>query len=91
MTSEQAIELKDKLMGTPEAMMIKWNRFNRCNAYIGVYNKRYDIIRSYTTIVGLVDKEEEIMYELGKWSPTTTKQMTTIHRQRYHRCEFVRA
>lgn len=78
-------------MGRPEAMMLKWKRFNNCSAYTATYSKRYDIIKSYTTIVGLVDKDDMVMYELGKWSPTTTKQMTQIHRQLYPAYEFVRA
>ena len=90
MTKEQAIELKNKLMGTPEAMMMKWKRFRRCQAYTANYSKRYDIIKSYTTIVGIVDKEERVMYELGKWSQTTTKQMTLIHRNIYGSFDFVR-
>ena len=90
MSIEKAKETKDRLMGTPEAMMLKWKRFNKCNAYTARYNDQYDLIRSYTTIVGIVDKSNRMMYELGKWSKTTTKQMTLIHRNLYGYCEFAR-
>lgn len=90
MTLEQAIKKKNELMDSITAWTMKWKRFRRCQAYTATYNDRYDIIKSYTTIVGLVDKEEKVMYELGKWSPTTSKQITIIHRTLYGYCDLVR-
>lgn len=91
MTREQAIEKKNELMGKPEAWGLAWRQFNHCQAYTATYNSKWDIIKSYSTIVGIVDKDEQVMYELGKWSRTTSKQMTQIHNQLYRSYDFVRA
>ena len=44
------------------------------------YNDHYIILfKSYNTIVGFVDCTESIFYEIGKYSKTTSKQMTQIY------------
>lgn len=67
----------------------KFTRFNYCQAYIGekqqltidnvTYN--YRLVKSYYTITGFVDLDNGIFYELGKYSQTTSKQMTQIYNQ----------
>ena len=56
-----------------------WKQFRSCNAYISncLFN-RYFLIKSYNTIVAVIDDQEGLLYELGKWSRTTSKQVTQI-------------
>ena len=58
---------------------ITWKRFRHCNAYISncILN-RYFLVKSYDTIVAVIDDQEGELYELGKWSRTTSKQVTQI-------------
>lgn len=65
---------------------IDWVRFNYCNAYttegalieITIGNEDYYVqpIMSYTTVVGFA--YNEVVYEIGKYSRTTSKQFTQI-------------
>lgn len=57
-----------------------WKRFNSCNAWIADMGD-FSLIKSYDTIVGLADHAEQIMYEFGKYSMTTSKQFTQICNQ----------
>ena len=61
---------------TPE---VTWKQFRHCNAYISncLFN-RYFLIKSYNTIVAVIDDQQGELYELGKWSRTTSKQVTQI-------------
>ena len=69
-----------------ERRHIEWFRFNHCNAYtamgalvnVTIGNNEYFVlpIMSYETVVGFV--YERIVYEIGKYSRTTSKQMTQI-------------
>ena len=40
-------------------------------------------IKSYKTIVGYVDCDEEVFYEYGKYTPTTSKQITQLYNTFY--------
>ena len=76
-----ANELKDKA---------EWKRFNYTAAATSQeINGRYYLIKSYATIVGLVDDLEKKMYEFGKYSSTTSKQFTQIHNQIFNDCERI--
>lgn len=65
---------------------IDWVRFNHCNAYttdgalidVTLGNTDYYVlpIMSYTTVVGFA--YNGIVYEIGKYSRTTSKQFTQI-------------
>lgn len=65
---------------------IEWVKFNYCNAYttagalvkIIVGNDEYNVlpIMSYTTVVGFF--YDGVVYEIGKYSRTTSKQFTQI-------------
>lgn len=58
----------------------KWKRFRHCNAYISeVIRNRYYVIKSYNTIVAFIDDQTGELFELGKWSRTTSKQVTMIY------------
>ena len=58
---------------------VTWKRFRHCNAYISscILN-RYFLVKSYNTIVAVIDDQQGELYELGKWSTTTSKQVTQI-------------
>ena len=56
-----------------------WKQFHKCQAWISnCINNRYFLIRSYNTIVAVIDDQNGELYELGKWSTTTSKQVTQI-------------
>lgn len=65
---------------------IHWVRFNYCNAYttggalieVTIGNDDYYVlpIMSYTTVVGFA--YNGVVYEIGKYSRTTSKQFTQI-------------
>lgn len=59
-----------------------WKRFNSCNAWTANMGD-FSLIKSYNTIVGLADHAEQIVYEFGKYSMTTSKQFTQICNQRF--------
>lgn len=66
---------------------IDWSQFRHTNAYLGdfywvnVGGKDYHILsyRSYDTVVAFVYKG--IFYEVGKYSRTTSKQVTQIYNE----------
>lgn len=91
MITLQAKAFTESLMKTPESILIHWKKFNSSKAWTGKITKRYDLIKSYSTIVGLVDNEERVLYELGKWSQTTSKHIRQIHKQIYTYYDFVKA
>lgn len=90
MTTNEANELAKKLKDSAEYLMVNWEQFNYCQAWIGDISPRYSLIKSYFTIVGLVDHEEKVVYELGKWTRTTSKQVTQICNQVYRSYTAVR-
>ena len=91
MTKEQANNVVNELIRKPEYMMIKWKRFHSNQAWIGKFSERYDFIKSYSTIVGLIDKEERVLYELGKWSRTTSIHVSKIQKELYTFYDFIKA
>ena len=67
-----------------------WCQFHHCQAWFSDLQKeRYILIRSYNTIVGLVDTYEKVAYELGKYSRTTSNQFTRIMNERFRGYERV--
>ena len=64
---------------------LNFTQFRSCNAYVSepVYNSAFDVmfqlVKSYNTIVGFVNLTKKEYIELGKWSRTTSKQVTQIH------------
>lgn len=72
-----------------------YRRFRTCNFYIGETRRYYiaeelDIfiipLKSYETIVGFVDCTNKVFYEVGKYSRTTSKQMTQVHNAYFNDC-----
>ena len=68
----------------------QWKRFRSCQAWItecDIYNSAYGVyfgmVKSYNTIVAIVDHSRKKFIRLGKWSQTTSKQSTQIHNALY--------
>lgn len=88
MSEVTAIRTAKELNSFPGNLSIKWSRFNHCQAWISqCLRNRFFLIKSYNTIVGIVDDQEADFFEMGKYSPTTSKQMTQIYRQRFSDCD----
>lgn len=76
---------------------IPWVQFRYCNAYttgyydicISVNGEDYNVIpiKSYSTIVGFVHMS--VLYEIGKYSRTTSKQITRIYNTYFSDCKRV--
>lgn len=61
------------------ALSITWKQWNKKNCYVSnCINNRYFLVKSYNTIVAVIDDQQGELYELGKWSPTTSKQVTQL-------------
>ena len=79
----------ERLQGRPAFMMIKWRRFHNRQAWTGGIED-YVLIKSYNTIVGIVDVKNGYTYELGHWSQTTTQQIRAIWNECFsYTTEFV--
>lgn len=84
MTSTEFEEIRCHIMNQyPD-----WHRFNYCQAWITLkhyfYNGRlYKLVKSYSTIVGIIDIRDDILWWKQKYSTTTSKQLTQIA-NRYH-------
>ena len=88
MSERTAIKTARELNSFPGNMSIQWTQFHHCNAYISqCLRNRFFLIKSYSTIVGIVDDQEADFFEMGKYSPTTSKQMTMIYRERFSDCD----
>lgn len=85
MTRENYATLKD-FYGTTSH---EWRQFHKCNAWISnrIYNSALDIefslVKSYNTIVAIIDHSNGNYVRLGKYSRTTSKQNTMIHNELY--------
>lgn len=56
-----------------------WQRFDYKQAEYEVIKYRskwFTLFKSYDTIVGVYDMDDDVFYELGKYSPTTSKQVS---------------
>lgn len=64
-----------------------WIQFNKYQAWIKcsyIDGRWYSIIKSYNTIVGFV--KDNMYIEIGKYSVTTSKQVTIIHNEKFTNC-----
>ena len=81
-TREEALNLNRLANELKYESGIEWERFNYCQAYTSnLINNRYYLIKSYSTVVGIVDTFTNEIIELGKYSRTTSKQFSQIHNQ----------
>ena len=88
MNYEQAMEIVERVNVLNRDV---WYQFRSCQAYssdiICAYDKdgnhigNYKLFKSYWTIVALVDFDNQVVYRLGKWSQTTSKQTTQFCNQ----------
>lgn len=73
---------------------LKYDRFNYCNAYIAcdtipVKDDETDtwhtirLIKSYNTVVAFYDETTHCFCEIGKFSRTTSKQLSQIYNKYY--------
>lgn len=99
MTRESIISIYNNIprviMERPLSDPLKYNRFKSCNAYIaseeitvkdGETNTwhRVRVIKSYNTVVAFYDYNEHCFCEIGKFSRTTSKQLTQIFNTYYY-------
>lgn len=94
MTAKRLLDdvLVNDIRNMLQDMYIEWHRFNYCQAYttINKYNTRELVkviigntdyyvqpIKSYNTVVGFAYCDQ--FYEVGKYSQTTSKQVTQIY------------
>lgn len=75
----QANYLRNYLAG--EHYGRKWVRFGSKQCWVSdcIYN-RYFLVKSYSTIVAIIDDQTGELFELGKYSVTTSKQVTQLYR-----------
>lgn len=64
---------------------VQYKRFNYCqawvseNIYCSAMDIEFNIVKSYNTLVAIIDHTHHKFVRLGKWSRTTSKQSTQIH------------
>jgi hypothetical protein len=96
MNFEQVMEIVDKVRHLNRDV---WYQFRSCQAYSSNVVYLYDnegnhignfkLFRSYQTIVALIDYDNQVVYRLGKWSRTTSKQTTQFCNQYFGHFEQV--
>ena len=83
----EAIKMAQELSSFPGCLHINWNRVGYKQAWTSqCLRGRYFLIKSYNTIVGIVDVQDNEFFEIGKYSPTTSKQITQIHNSMFRSC-----
>lgn len=99
MNYEQVMEIVHKCERENEKKGDSWFQFRSCQAYFteilylfdedGNHVGNYRLFKSYRTIVALVDFDNQVVYRLGKWSSTTSKQTTQFCNQHHRDFEQV--
>lgn len=80
MTKESIIAIYEQIN-----KYVQYAQFNKCNAFVGTHAQEivdttdgtvHEIqpVKSYDTVVGFYDITEDCFCEIGKFSPTTSKQ-----------------
>lgn len=81
---EKARELSG-VKGILENRGLNWTRVkSRQMCTSQLLDNRYILIKSYSTIVGMVDTDERKVYEFGKYSQTTSKQITQLCHEQFY-------
>lgn len=61
----------------------KWTQFGKKQCWISnCIKNRYFLVVSYSTLVAVIDDQQGELYELGKWSGTTSKQISQLYNLR---------
>lgn len=56
-----------------------WKQFGKKQCWVSnCIKNRYFLVVSYNTLVAVIDDQLGELYELGKWSVTTSKQVTQL-------------
>lgn len=75
---EKAQELEKKMYKH------KYFQFHGCQAWWSeLLEEKYTLFKSYDTVVAIVNRETKCFIELGKWSRTTSKQVTRFYNDFY--------
>lgn len=62
------------------AMEVTWAQFGSKQCWVSsCIHNRYFLVKSYSTIVAVIDDQTGELFELGKWSVTTSKQVTQLY------------
>lgn len=60
---------------------MRWSQVDQKQLYLSqMLDGNFQLIKSYATVVGLVDHANDTMYEIGKYSKTTSCQITHLQR-----------
>ena len=79
-TQEQINATAKKLLYKLDTYNGKWTRFGAKQCWVSdCISNRYFLVKSYSTIVAIIDDQNGELFELGKWSPTTSKQVTQLY------------
>ena len=63
----------------PRKFADNWIRFGAKQCWVSnCIHNRYFLVISYNTLVAVIDDQQGELYELGKWSVTTSKQVTQL-------------
>lgn len=63
----------------PRRFADKWIQFGSKKCWVSnCVKNRYFLVISYNTLVAVIDDQQGELYELGKWSVTTSKQVTQL-------------
>lgn len=58
----------------------RWTQFDHKQCWVSnCIGNRYFLVISYNTLVAVIDDQNGELYELGKWSVTTSKQVTQLY------------
>ena len=82
--TEQLYIDKYRYQANEQSRNICWSQFHKCNCYTSVVKFEYNtwmLIMSYRTIVAVYDYDTEELIIFGKYSTTTSKQLTMIQRE----------
>ena len=79
----EAIDFYIGFLAPFKGIDVNWSRFNHCQAWVSEplkhNNVTFRLVKSYNTIVGFINLNTCEYIELGKWSRTTSKQVTQIY------------
>lgn len=57
-----------------------WKQFEKNQCWVSnCIKNRYFLVISYNTLVAVIDDQQGELYELGKWSRTTSSQITQLY------------
>lgn len=80
LSQEQINAIAKNLLYKLDTYNRKWTRFGSKQCWVSdCINNRYFLVKSYSTIVAIIDDQNGELFELGKWSVTTSKQITQLY------------